>query len=217
MNISNGARRLLAGQMEDELETMGMTTSISGRKDNICLTRVFRFGGGADEWVKTLQEKCEAPGGGEITIREMWVPDQAGGEETTVVVVASAQGIALKNEIPGRTTHTPGGVIVTEITGLRDAVQVNCERDPLGYIEGTVRCDGKRWHAYLRGCNPGSNMIEDIRMMEDKYFYSLQDTLEAIDRMVEGMENREMDRREMNRRSNEQAQSEIERLFAGGI
>lgn len=214
MNISEGARRLLTEAIEGELETEGSTLSLSERKGNVCLTRVFRFGGAADEWVRRANEECRAADGGEISIREMWVPGQDG--ETTLVVVLSAGGIVLGNEPERRVAYTPGGVRIAEVPGSETSVQVRCERDSLGYIEGSIQYNGKTWNARIEGRSPGA-LANERDLMGHRVFGNLQDVLGAIDQVVEDREGRETERRAEGRRTAERARAQIDGLFAAGL
>ena len=201
--------------MNGELETEGVTTSISDRKGGVCVTRVFRFGGGADEWVKAVSEECAARDGGEITLREMWLPDPAGGDEATLVVAASASGIILRNEPMRRTMHTPGGVEVQDIPGSGTSVEVSCETGLLGYIEGTIAYDGKKWNIRISGLAPETLVIDRGLLLERSSFDNIQDALNAVDRLVEDREKRESERRKERQRITEAASAQIDGLFGG--
>jgi len=216
MNISNGARKLLEGRMNGERDTDGRTTSISDRKGGICVTRVFRSSGGADEWMWTIRDECMAPGGGEISIRKMAVPDPAGSGEDILVVAASAPGILLRDEPGGRIAYTPGGVTITELAESPAEVEVSCERDPLGFINGTVRYDGKSWTARIRGCTP-EGLVTENDLLGHRIFRNINDALEAVDQMVEAREQREMDRRKEKEQLITAAGQQIDGIFAAGL
>lgn len=216
MNISNGARKLLEGKLKDELDAEGAVTSVSDRKGGICVTRVFRFGGGADEWVRSIREECMTPDGGEITIGEMWVPDPARGDQSTLVIAATAPGIALKGEPEVRKGRSPGGVRVAEIPGPPASIEVSRQSDLLGFIRGRVSYDGRRWEARINGQRP-SALVAEKGLLDNRTFSSPKEALQAIDRLVDDWEGREVERRREEQKVNEHARSEIDSIFDNGL